>query len=158
MDTELDNCPMNNKFDEWGHLGRPDVFLLQRKIWLYIFWTFFINDWRLVKVVSQQINIIHTYVKGERLLDWISSFATSRIMSASPPIMTKGGLRYPQGGPPPNIWKISIRGVVFHENTFSKSKFRSKGELFWAPPNLTLNCAYDGLNCTEYWRNIAFDN
>ena len=28
-------------------------------------------------------------------------------------------------------------GVVFHENTSSKSKFRSKGaELFWAPPIL----------------------
>ena len=37
----------------------------------------------------------------------------------------------------------SFWGVVFHENTFSKSKFGSKGaELFWAPPNLTLNCAY----------------
>ena len=37
-----------------------------------------------------------------------------------------------------------IRSVVFHENTSSKSKFKSKGaELFWAPPILQLNCAYD---------------
>ena len=37
----------------------------------------------------------------------------------------------------------SIRGVFFHENTCSKSKFRSKGaELFLAHPILLLNCAY----------------
>ena len=37
----------------------------------------------------------------------------------------------------------SFWGVVFHENTLSKSKFRSKGaDLFWAPPILELNCAY----------------
>ena len=34
-------------------------------------------------------------------------------------------------------------GFVIHENTSSKSKFRSKGaELFWAPPIFQLNCAY----------------
>ena len=35
-------------------------------------------------------------------------------------------------------------GVVFHENTSRKSKFRSKGaEFFGAPPILQLNCAYE---------------
>ena len=34
-------------------------------------------------------------------------------------------------------------GVVFHENTSCKSKFRSKGaELFWAPQILWLNLVY----------------
>ena len=35
-------------------------------------------------------------------------------------------------------------GMLIHENTCSKTKFKSKGaECFWAPLNLQLNCAYD---------------